>query len=91
MTDGSNFRYLVKSSSKALSRMGLLMANLIGAGVGIDVLNISKSVSNNILIQDGVENITRGVITGRELSELFASEKFSNCSESVYCGGRANR
>jgi type IV pilus assembly protein PilC len=59
-----------------ISRMGLLMANLIGAGVGIvDVLNISKSVSNNILIQDGVENITRGVITGRELSELFASEK----------------
>ena len=39
------------------------------------------------MIQDGVENITRGVITGRELSELLAPEKFFQFSESVYWVG----
>lgn len=59
-----------------VARMGLLMANLIGAGVGIvDVLNISKTVSGNIQIQDGVDEVTKGVITGKELSALFASQK----------------
>lgn len=59
-----------------VSRMGLLMANLIGAGVGIvDVLNISKTVSGNIQIQDGVDEVTKGVVTGKELSALFASQK----------------
>ena len=56
--------------------MGLLMANLIGAGVGIvDVLNIAKTVSANSSVQLGMDNVSRGVVTGRELSELFAEQK----------------
>ncbi|MGB0965818.1 MAG: type II secretion system F family protein [Litorivicinus sp.] len=59
-----------------VARMGLLMANLIGAGVGIvDVLNIAKTVSANSAIQNGMDEIARGVVTGRELSALFAAEK----------------
>ena len=59
-----------------VARMGLLMANLIGAGVGIvDVLNIAKTVSSNSAIQNGMDEVARGVVTGRELSALFASEK----------------
>ena len=59
-----------------VARMGLLMANLIGAGVGIvDVLNIAKTVSANSSVQLGMDNVSRGVVTGRELSELFAEQK----------------
>lgn len=59
-----------------VARMGTLMANLMGAGVGIvDVLNISRTVSPNLVVQDGVDVIVKGVVTGKELSELFASQK----------------
>ena len=59
-----------------VARMGLLMSNLIGAGVGIvDVLRIGKTVSSNLVLQDAVDRISRGVVTGKELSSLFQAEK----------------
>ena len=59
-----------------VARMGLLMSNLIGAGVGIvDVLRIGKTVSGNLVIQESVDRISKGVVTGKELSALFEVEK----------------
>ena len=48
------------------------MANLLKAGVPVvRVLEICTQASNNVVIQEGVENVKREVLTGQELSTLF--------------------
>ena len=48
------------------------MANLLRAGVPVvRVLEICTQASNNVVIQEGVENVRREVLTGQELSSLF--------------------
>ena len=56
----------------AMANLSLVMANLLRAGVPVvRVLEICTKASNNVLIQEGVENVKREVLTGQELSSLF--------------------
>ena len=56
----------------AMANLSLVMANLLKAGVPVvRVLEICTKASNNVLIQEGVENVKREVLTGQELSTLF--------------------
>lgn len=56
----------------AMANLSLVMANLLKAGVPVvRVLEICTQASNNVLIQEGVENVKREVLTGQELSTLF--------------------
>ena len=56
----------------AMANLSLVMANLLKAGVPVvRVLEICTKASNNVLIQEGVENVKREVLTGQELSSLF--------------------
>ena len=55
-----------------MANLSLVMANLLKAGVPVvRVLEICTKASNNVLIQEGVENVKREVLTGQELSTLF--------------------
>ena len=56
----------------AMANLSLVMANLLKAGVPVvRVLEICTQASNNVVIQEGVENVKREVLTGQELSILF--------------------
>ena len=56
----------------AMANLSLVMANLLKAGVPVvRVLEICTQASNNVVIQEGVENVKREVLTGQELSTLF--------------------
>ena len=56
----------------AMANLSLVMANLLRAGVPVvRVLEICTQASNNVVIQEGVENVKREVLTGQELSSLF--------------------
>ena len=56
----------------AMANLSLVMANLLRAGVPVvRVLEICTQASNNVVIQEGVENVKREVLTGQELSTLF--------------------
>ena len=60
----------------ALANLSLIMANLLKAGVSVvQVLEICTSASNNVLIQEGVAEVKRDVLTGQELSTLFGRNK----------------
>ena len=60
----------------ALANLSLIMANLLKAGVPVvRVLEICTSASNNVLIQEGVAEVKRDVLTGQELSTLFGRNK----------------
>ena len=54
------------------SRLTLVMANLMKAGVPIiNVLEIGTNVSTNLPIKDALSNVKKDVLTGKELSVLF--------------------
>ena len=56
----------------AMANLSLVKANLLRAGVPVvRVLEICTQASNNVVIQEGVENVKREVLTGQELSTLF--------------------
>jgi type IV pilus assembly protein PilC len=59
-----------------VARITLLMANLATAGVSIvEVIEISKSTTNNKLYIEAMERIKEGLYDGRSISEMFENEK----------------
>jgi type IV pilus assembly protein PilC len=51
------------------------MANLLAAGVGvIDTLNVSRTVTKNLMFQDAATRIRDNLSSGQELSVLFKEE-----------------
>ena len=58
-----------------LARISLILGNLSAAGVNLlESLEIAKSVSNNDVITDAIENVKKGVFSGDTLTKLFLKE-----------------
>ena len=58
-----------------LARISLILGNLSAAGVNLlESLEIAKSVSNNDVVTDALENIKKGVFSGDTLTKLFLKE-----------------
>ena len=59
-----------------LARISLVLGNLNQAGVDIlESINIAKSVTTNTIMIEALENIKKGVFSGKTLTELFGKEK----------------
>jgi len=59
-----------------LARVSLVLGNLNQAGVDIlESLDIAKSVTTNIIVVEAIENIKKGVFSGKTLTDLFSKEK----------------
>ena len=55
-----------------LARVSLIMGNLSAAGVNLlESLEIAKSVSNNVVVTEALENVKKGVFSGDTLTKLF--------------------
>ena len=55
-----------------LARISLIMGNLSAAGVNLlESLEIAKSVSNNVVVLESLENVKKGVFSGDTLTKLF--------------------
>ena len=55
-----------------LARISLIMGNLSAAGVNLlESLEIAKSVSNNVVVLESLENVKKGVFSGETLTKLF--------------------
>ena len=55
-----------------LARISLIMGNLSAAGVNLlESLEIAKSVSNNVVVLEALENVKKGVFSGDTLTKLF--------------------
>lgn len=62
-------------TKSTVARLSLLMANLLAAGVGvIETLEVSRSVTKNLMFQDAATRIRDNLATGAELSVLFKEE-----------------
>ncbi len=60
----------------AMSRIALVLGNLHVAGVSINqALDITADSIENLLVRDGLEQMKRGVLAGRSLSEMAAEQK----------------
>ena len=58
-----------------LARISLIMGNLSAAGVNLlESLEIAKSVSNNVIVTEALENVKKGVFSGDTLTKLFLKE-----------------
>ena len=58
-----------------LARVSLIMGNLSAAGVNLlESLEISKSVSNNVVVLESLENVKKGVFSGDTLTKLFLKD-----------------
>ena len=58
-----------------LARISLILGNLSAAGVNLlESLEIAKSVSNNDVVADALENVKKGVFSGDTLTKLFLKE-----------------
>ena len=58
-----------------LARISLIMGNLSAAGVNLlESLDIAKSVSNNVVVTEAIDNIKKGVFSGETLTKLFLKE-----------------
>ena len=58
-----------------LARVALIMGNLSAAGVNLlESIEIAKSVSNNDVVTQALENVKRGVFSGDTLTKLFLKE-----------------
>jgi type IV pilus assembly protein PilC len=59
-----------------LARISLVLGNLNQAGVDIlESIDIAKSVTTNTIMIEALENIKKGVFSGKTLTELFGKEK----------------
>ena len=59
-----------------LAKVSLVLGNLSQAGVDLlESIDIAKSVTNNTVIIEALENIKKGVFSGETLTKLFAKEK----------------
>ena len=60
-----------------LAKVSLVLGNLNQAGVDlIESIDIAKSVMENVLVVEALENIKKGVFSGESLTDLFNKEKF---------------
>ncbi|MDC0468992.1 type II secretion system F family protein [Candidatus Pelagibacter sp.] len=58
------------------AKLSMVLSNLLTAGVPIiEALDISSRVTNNILVREAIGRIQEEILTGKNLSELFAGEK----------------
>ena len=58
-----------------LARISLMMGNLSAAGVNLlESLEISKSVSTNVVVLESLENVKKGVFSGDTLTKLFLKD-----------------
>ena len=58
-----------------LARIALIMGNLSAAGVNLlEAIEIAKSVSNNDVVTQALENVKKGVFSGDTLTKLFLKE-----------------
>ena len=58
-----------------IARISLIMGNLSAAGVNLlEALEIAKSVSNNVVVTEALENVKKGVFSGDTLTKLFLKE-----------------
>ena len=58
-----------------LARISLILGNLSAAGVNLlESLEIAKSVSNNDVVTEAIENVKKGVFSGDTLTKLFLKE-----------------
>jgi type IV pilus assembly protein PilC len=58
-----------------IARVSLIMGNLSSAGVNLlESLEIAKSVSNNDVVTQALENVKKGVFSGDTLTKLFLKE-----------------
>ena len=58
-----------------LARISLIMGNLSAAGVNLlESLEIAKSVSNNVVVLESLENVKKGVFSGDTLTKLFLKD-----------------
>jgi len=59
-----------------LAKVSLVLGNLNQAGVDlIESIDIAKSVTDNVIVVESLENIKKGVFSGETLTDLFAKEK----------------
>ena len=64
------FGELIRKSS--LSKIAMIQGNLTAAGVPvIEALDISSSANTNIIIQEAMNDVKKGVFSGEPLSQLF--------------------
>jgi len=58
-----------------IARISLILGNLSAAGVNLlEALEIAKSVSNNVVVTEALENVKKGVFSGDTLTKLFLKE-----------------
>lgn len=75
------FGELIRKSS--LSKIAMIQGNLTAAGVPvIEALDISASSNTNIIIQEAMNDVKKGVFSGEPLSQLF--EKTPSIFESSF-------
>ncbi len=59
-----------------LAKVSLVLGNLNQAGVDlIESIDIAKSVTDNVVVIESLENIKKGVFSGETLTDLFHKEK----------------
>jgi len=59
-----------------LAKVSLVLGNLNQAGVDlIESIDIAKSVTDNVVVIEALENIKKGVFSGETLTDLFGKEK----------------
>ena len=59
-----------------LAKVSLVLGNLNQAGVDlIESIDIAKSVTDNVIVIEALENIKKGVFSGETLTDLFGKEK----------------
>jgi|TARA_E500000075_G_scaffold25020_1_gene21755 type IV pilus assembly protein PilC len=59
-----------------LAKVSLVLGNLNQAGVDlIESIDIAKSVTDNVVVVESLENIKKGVFSGETLTDLFGKEK----------------
>ena len=59
-----------------LAKVSLVLGNLNQAGVDlIESIDIAKSVTDNVVVIEALENIKKGVFSGETLTDLFHKEK----------------
>ena len=59
-----------------LAKISLVLGNLNQAGVDlIESIDIAKSVTDNVIVIEALENIKKGVFSGETLKDLFYKEK----------------
>jgi len=63
---------IIKST---IARLSLLMANLFAAGIGVEeILRVSSRITPNTVFVEAMGRISERVVSGVELSSLFAEE-----------------